>query len=200
MLTGLPDFNHSAGIFHTGHLHQETFFPSLFLLLSLLIIVIIPLFVSSRPYSCLKIQEMFLCLCALKNSVEVENNAGGVLPGRRTYCSLPENPPTFGCLVVPILWRPDRNNKEPAWCQATGNKSSTGGQEGVWKVGRQKKKKKKSIWRGLGLTSQRLGPGVGSGGDAELLGKEWEAPGNGALSGQRDRDKKVAFQNGKMLR
>lgn len=79
-------------------------------------------------------------------------------------------------------------------------KAQLEGRKGCEKWDGKKKKKKKSIWRGLGLTSQRLGPGVGSGGDAELLGKEWEAPGNGALSGQRDRDKKVAFQNGKMLR
>lgn len=37
MLTILPDFNHSAGIFHTRHLHQEIFFPPC-MFLSLLII------------------------------------------------------------------------------------------------------------------------------------------------------------------
>lgn len=65
-----------------------------------------------------------------------------------------ENTPTFGCLELPIFLRPDWNNKEPVWCQATGNKSSEVRKgsvksvkgSGKWKVG-ERKKNMKSLGR-----------------------------------------------------
>ena len=45
---------------------------------------------------------MFLCLCALEISAEMENDEGCILPGRRAYCSFCGNPLTFGCWELDV--------------------------------------------------------------------------------------------------
>lgn len=59
--------------------------------------------------------------------------------------------------------------------------------------------KGRSIWRGLGLTNQRVGPSVGSGGGAKLLGKEWDAQGKVARAGREIVTRRLLSKMGRWL-
>lgn len=73
-----------------------------------------------------------------------------------------------------------------------------------WRAGRGVKsgtaKKKKVYLKRIRIDEPKTGTWGGKWWGCRAVRKGVGSPRNGALSGQRDRDKKVAFQNGKMLR